>query len=288
MTIINQLFSAKLLAASALLMLQSLSVSAENEEVATPLAFTINCSGCHLLDKAVVGPSLVDIAKIYHKDEAAFIKWCVEPGKKRPQMPQMPSMAHVAEGDLKEIYQYIIKATKGTKNAKVQKGDLYAESPTMAARPRIIRTFIPDSGPASLYVALPTEEKHNLVWDTDLCRLRYITTGEASAWGYYRSNGNDLAKMGKKCYTENASLFTSELKPEFKGYRVKEGLPTFIYMIGEVEITEAIELEGNVIKRTFTGSPSLPVYQAPDRETKELRTTSQVSGQSLTVIHTAQ
>ena len=119
-------------------------------------------------------------------------------------MIPMPAMAHVSEPDLSEIYTYIQNATKGIKQANVKAGDPYPDGATMTARPRIICTFMPDTGPASLYIALPTDVKHNIVWDTTHCRLRYITTGEPNAYRYYKGSGTGLATTGDTIYTEES------------------------------------------------------------------------------------
>lgn len=265
---------------------QPLLLQAQNKTVEPPEIFTINCSACHHLKQVTVGPSLVEIAKLYKKDEAAFMKWCVSPGKKRANMAQMPSMAHISESDLKLIRLYILKATGGVKQIEVVKTDAYAKTATMTARPRIIRTFIPDSGPSSIYIALPTEGKHNVAWDADLCRLRYITTGEPNAWEYYKENGNALATMGETCYTEKNFIFTGETKPKFKGYRVKDSLPTFIYTLGEIKITEQIRMEKGAIQRVITGSPTLPKHLAPNHQSEQMQTSSSLDQQTLTITHT--
>jgi len=127
-----------------------------------PEAFTTNCQACHLLDQEQVGPSLVAIAKLYpRKKRKDFIKWCVDPGKKRPEMAQMPSMAHIPADQLSAIHTYILSTTKNKSNRVKSKEDLYGQSPTAVARPRVTRTFLPETGPASILFALATTEKHN-------------------------------------------------------------------------------------------------------------------------------
>ena len=43
--------------------------------------FTTNCSVCHLPDRQIVGPSLVEISKLYPNKETLpeFLKWCETP-----------------------------------------------------------------------------------------------------------------------------------------------------------------------------------------------------------------
>ncbi len=176
-----------------------------------PLAFTTNCQACHLVDQSLVGPSLVEIAELYPEDNLSdFVKWCIEPGKKRDQMPVMPSMVHVPESELVDIFHYIKTVTVGVQKVKRPQTDPYATQAESIRRPRVERTFVPHSGPASMIVALPTDRKHNLIWDTDQCRLRYISEGETSRWPYLRSNGNALAEIGEVCFVEEEPVFESD------------------------------------------------------------------------------
>jgi cytochrome c551/c552 len=223
-----------------------------------PQPFTINCKACHLIDQALVGPSLVELAKIYKGKPDEFLKWTRAPAKKRPKMIQMPSMAHVSDQDINTIYTYIVAATKGVTEKKSKNGDPFANHPHTTRRPRVQRTFLPNTGPASLYVALPGVAKLNLVWDTTLCRLRYITEGEHDDWPYLRSNGNAFATVGKTLYTEENSAFSLKsgiAPPSFRGYRInKDGLPTFLYKIGSIDIAETITGSDKTITRTFVVS----------------------------------
>lgn len=259
-----------------------------------PQAFTTNCAACHLLDQSIVGPSLVEVAKVYKDKPDEFLKWCVEPGKKRPKAIQMPSMAHVQAKDLTEIYNYIQTATKGVVEKKTKTGDPYADEPHTTRRPRIQRTFLPNTGPASLYVALPGEPKLNLVWDTDQCRLRYITEGEPVDWPYLQANGDSFAKTGKTLYTEAEaplSLKSGDTKPAFQGYKINgNGLPTFLYKLGSMEITETISGSDNSIARhiVIKGNPSNLNF--PSYDPGGIRPTQNISKEkgltNLTLTHT--
>ena len=227
-----------------------------SQAVEEPQPFAINCKACHLLDQALVGPSLVELAKIYNGKPEEFLKWTRAPGKKRPKMIQMPSMAHVSDEDINTIYTYIVAATKGVTEKKSKNGDPFANHPHTTRRPRVQRTFLPNAGPASLYVALPGEAKLNLVWDTTLCRLRYITEGEHDDWPYLRGNGNAFASIGKSLYTEEKRPFLSTSEDQttiFKGYRINsDGLPSFIYTIGPIEFVETITGSDKTITRTIS------------------------------------
>lgn len=260
--------------------------SATAQKLVPPQSFVINCQVCHALEDAAVGPSLIEISKLYpNKKKKEFIQWCIDPGKKRPEMAQMPSMAHISKDELTKIHKHILEITKG-KDLRVRvKEDLFKESPTATARPRVTRTLLPDTGPASLIVALPSKEDHNVVWDTDQCRVRYISAGKIDNFPYLKSNGNAVAKVGKVLYTEDV-LFTGDLPRQFKGYSVSEnGYPTFMYTVGDILISEEILLKDESIVRVFKAEVSLPPYEISEDENKEIATTSSASGNTLTITH---
>ena len=58
-------------------------------------------------------------------------------------------------------------------------------------RPFVQRIFMPESGPASIAVALPGTQ--NYCWDAGECRLRYVWRGDfVDASAHWRGNGKDL------------------------------------------------------------------------------------------------
>ena len=144
---------------------------------------------------------------------------------------------------------------------------------------------VPDSGPASVVVALPSESKFNLIWDTDQCRLRYISQGEVDRWPYLRSNGNALADVGEICYVEEASLFLEKSR-QFEGYHLSpEGYPTFVYRVGETQVTEKISMEGAVIVRAISATPSLPAHHRPESSGATLAVDAEATGRALNILY---
>lgn len=260
----------------------STALAADDAEFVAPVAFTNNCQVCHTLDRAVVGPSLVEISEIYpEKNRSDFISWCIEPGKKRYQMPQMPSMAHISEGELNNIFEYIKRVTVGVKRVKVPASDPYEGQP----RPRIERTFVPNSGPASMIVALATEEKLNLIWDTDQCRLRYISEGETNNWPYLRSNGNSLAEVGTICYVEKNPVFTSS-QTQYVGYELSvSGYPTFYYKVDDALVSEEITVDRESLVRTISASNGLPDFVFPKDEGGTLKIETRILDDALVITH---
>ena len=138
--------------------------------------------------------------------------------------------------------------------------------------PVVWRTFMPGASPAAFAIALPG--KQYLCWDAGECRLRYVWTkggfiqnnkrhwesnGKpvADFFGqpYYQArssllkpeNEKDLARtnLGNPFYdTEQAAdfpfRFGSEAapKPRFRGYRLVDGYPEFLYTAEGTDISE--------------------------------------------------
>lgn len=201
--------------------------------------YTLNCAACHLPDQGLVGPSLVEIRKLYLDKPDDFVKWAIAPGKKRPGAVEMPSMVHVGEPGLRAIHAHMMKAGDGLKEIPVRKGDPFATSPTQTARPQIQRIFLPNSGPASIAIAL--DDKISLCWDAGECRLRYAWTGGfIEGYSYWKGNGSAMAQIkGDVRYTEAASPLSHN--HSFRGYQIKGGLPVLSYTSGCVDVTESFE-----------------------------------------------
>lgn len=244
-----------------------------------PHAFTINCAACHLTDRVQVGPHFVYLQEKYPKTRRKqFIEWCKNPGKNNPEMPQMPSMVHVPDEELAKIHDYILSVE--VKSVRQQAGDLFKDT----RRPRIIRTFLPDCGPSALLVALPLDNKLNLVWDADLCRLRYLTTGEPDNYPYLSGNGNNLSKPGTEVYTED-SVFKADAKVTFQGYKINDGLPTFHYQVDGIAITEKLSVSDDALVRTITSATSLPPLDYQAQPSSKVDTRMEQSTQSVTLTH---
>lgn len=244
--------------ATALLLAASILSSAQQPD--GEQLHTLNCAACHLLDQGLVGPSLVEIRKLYLDKPDDFVKWALAPGKKRPGAVDMPAMIHVGEPGLRAIHAHMMKIAEGAKEKKIDKGDPFLHSPTQAVRPQIQRIFLPNAGPAAIAIAL--DDQVSLCWDAGECRFRYAWTGGfIDGYPYWKGNGSSVAQIkGKVRYTETTPLFPGT--PSFKGYEIKNKLPVFHYTIGGIEISETFEAlpDGKGFKRhiTSTSKPAVP------------------------------
>ena len=160
--------------------------------------------------------------------------------------------------------------------------------------PVVYRTFMPGASPAAFAVALPGN--HYYCWDAGECRLRYAWTKGGFIRGnqvHWSSNGKPVAKFNGLPYyraqtsklnpedykhlaetarstpfydTTEAVDFPIKIEgvdgfPKYKGYRLIQGYPEFIYKIGDYEIRELIQTSKNSlgITRKFSVSPKTPI-----------------------------
>jgi azurin len=126
--------------------------------------------------------------------------------------------------------------------------------------PMMYRTFLPETGPASIAVGMLNNLSY--CWDAGACRFRYLWKGGfldmTRNWGgkgkeradivgvvFYRENNDAPFRIGSKDHMP---------EPAYKGYRMKNRYPTFIYMLDDVEVTERITptIEKSGMKRVLT------------------------------------
>jgi azurin len=124
--------------------------------------------------------------------------------------------------------------------------------------PTVRRLFMPDSGPASIAVALP--DNYSYTWDAGSVGLRYVWKGgfikDLHQWPSPRPTSTPEIE-GDVIYRE--PLFSVrgadiEIKPnyQFLGYRLdKQGYPTFHYMINNMEVKESIRIQNDRMVRRF-------------------------------------
>lgn len=223
--------------------------------------FLANCAACHMVDRAHVGPSLIEIARLYRGKPDEFLAWCRQPQQKRQGVIQMPPMGHLGEENLKKVLEHILTVTEGKTEIVVQGVDRFRASPSMRKRPQVLRTFLPDCGPAAIAVAV--DERWSYCFDAGACRLRYVWSGDfVDAWPVWRGNGDGLAKIvGDVLLREERHPLQLPKDPvaRFLGYRLERGVPTFRYRLGDVEVQERITVAegGGALHRHFELSQPL-------------------------------
>lgn len=228
------------------------------------LLYTQNCAACHLPDQMVVGPSLIEISKLYAKKPKEFIRWATKPEKKRNGVIEMPSMAHLGEAKLLAIREYMLSASVGLKEKPAITKDPFARP---ARRPEIRRIFLPNVGPAAIAVALPGDL--NICFDAGDCRLRTIWRGDfLNTWAYDKGPGKPTATpLGKVLWSLPADE-SLQLRVKFHGYVVDAtGLPTFEYERDGAQFRETFVSDGRNLVRRFEVTATKPIAFELDRTT---------------------
>lgn len=227
------------------------------------LLYEQNCKACHLPDQMVVGPSLIEITKLYARRPKDFLSWAKQPQRKRTGVIEMPSMAHLGDAALLAIRDHMAEASKGLKEKKPDPADPAARP---ARRPEVRRIFLPDAGPAAIAVALPGDLSY--CFDAGDGRLRYVWRGGfLDDWAYYKGNGK--ARVG----LQGKVLWQAGPAPEprptkFLGYTVDAaGLPTFEYSRDGAMFRETIAGAGRQLVRTFAVETDAPIALTLDRAT---------------------
>jgi azurin len=132
-------------------------------------------------------------------------------------------------------------------------------------RPFAQRVFLPESGPASIAVALAGSQ--NVCWDAGECRLRYAWQGAfIDASENWAGNGSKLAALSatpwwqapKGEFPLRFGAATTDRPPvKFLGYAMNASGPEFHYRAGDTEVFE------QVLPRP--GAPGLTVHiRIPD------------------------
>lgn len=114
--------------------------------------------------------------------------------------------------------------------------------------PFLYRLYIDGASPAAIAVNLPDGVSY--CWDADLCRMRFVWSGEfvdnSDLWKGHIDAKSKI--LGEVFYRESKDPVIvigdggSGIEPIFKGYRIVEGrYPEFHYLINGIAIFERIE-----------------------------------------------
>jgi azurin len=113
-------------------------------------------------------------------------------------------------------------------------------------RPMVRRMFMPDSGPASIAVAL--SGRQNFCWDAGKCRLRYFWEGGfIDAEDYFISKGQSNARVLGKIWWrtgDRGPLRIGGAAPQgvkFVGYSIDQGVPEFEFTIDGHPVRERLQ-----------------------------------------------
>ena len=124
-------------------------------------------------------------------------------------------------------------------------------------RPFVQRLFMPNSGPASMGVALPGTQ--NYCFDSAACRVRYAWNGIfMDGSQHWRGSGKELAELGDVPWWTSGAFplkfgdrESSSLDFKFLGYSMKGEFPEFHFKVGAQEVFECVQPSGSGILLKF-------------------------------------
>jgi azurin len=141
--------------------------------------------------------------------------------------------------------------------------------------PAVSRTFMPESGPASIAVGFEDGQAYN--FDAGEGFLRYAWSGGfVDNWPHWRGNGNAFATIKGEIFFRSRMGVplrfgdrTEAGEVEFKGYRLDENdIPEFRYSLDGAEVRERIApRQGGGLVRTFRIETTEPVRLITEPET---------------------
>lgn len=73
------------------------------------------CSACHMFDKRLVGPPLMEVAEMYQGNPDGIITWVKNPGRRRMDYPPMQAIK-LTETQHKAVANYILDTVEAMKN----------------------------------------------------------------------------------------------------------------------------------------------------------------------------
>jgi mono/diheme cytochrome c family protein len=263
-------------------------VKADREELlkAGRQLMDTGCVQCHAFKgealPGVVGVDLEGVTQRLHADWLHdFLK---DPGalKARTRMPtffpngrsQNPDvLGGDTELQLAAMHAYLGDLANQPLPAKIEEARSKNYELTPTDRPIILRTFMPNAGTHAIAVGNP--QKVHFAFDAEQVRLAEIWQGRfldvegtwfvrsappASPLGDHRFQLPTAPMIARLESFETSWPSTANLPTQFRGYRVgRVGVPTFLYDIGQLEITDCIAaIDEHTLRRTISFKPKSP------------------------------
>lgn len=172
------------------------------------------------------------------------------------KMPAMKTDTNIPESRREdEIKEVVLTPPSPSKEGSSH----HMDHPYENIPPFLYRTFMDDSGPASIAVSLPQDLSY--CWDAGQCRLRYAWSGgfldNSIIWKGHVDASSKI--LGTIFYRDNSqfpiTIDGTQADPEirFKGYRLVDKYPEFHYTIDGTDIYELIlpKEDGKGLIRNF-------------------------------------
>lgn len=225
-----------------------------NDEMMHNVLFTVPGKRLHVVEAAIaLGadgfakhfvpeiPEVLSATPIVQPGEKFVLKFTApEQPAKYPYVCTFPGHGYVMHGVMFVAKERPPELDQLLKSRTEETTSQVTEIPLSKAK--LMRTFMPESSPAAIAVALPGG--HSYCWDAGNCRLRYVWRGNFiqrnGSYGRWRILPTIL---GQVYYREPKLPFRikgdcDEPTVKFLGYRFIDGIPEFRYKLGQAEVRE--------------------------------------------------
>ena len=272
-------FKLKLRCATALIcLLQPVLAEPQGASEKVPDLFVSQgCAACHHLEQPgqanqlIVGPTMAEVGSHYANDPKGLetILHSLKMGAKgKWGQNEMPPQSHLTKENAEQLAEWILTLRKKEKPSGGAKAGGHAPEPAfhnplisekrvgtvveVGDAPVVYRAYLPGASSRAIAVGLPQQLGGiSYAFDATECRLLYVWSGGfldmEKAW---TGHGGWYAKpLGAKIY-QAPSHFPLRIgkpnglseKPElvFKGYRMVEGQPEFLYQVNGQDVAHRI------------------------------------------------
>lgn len=237
----------------------------------------LSCLSCHDFKGAKSGGDLrgPDLARVYQRLNPAWItRWLSDPSQVTPGTAMPNFFAAMSPAQAEEKIRAILAALSlGEDLPSLEGMNPGADAYTLRVKdePILFRSFIVDASPQAIAVGLPGLVSY--CFDAKEAKLLYAWSGDfLDVKKVWADRGGEAARpLGEKFFVAPSEFplrLSLNLKPviRFKGYRLREKLPTFMYEVDGVPVTETllVEFESESLTRKFEiGAGSGPVRFLP-------------------------
>lgn len=203
----------------------------------------LSCINCHdfkgYVSLGTRGPDMVEMRDRLR--EEWFKRWMREPLRIQPGTSMPNFFASMAPAEVERKSDLLWSCLSAGRDMPLP-GGLEESRNVIVVRdvPVVIRTFMPDSSPASIAVGLPGGVSY--CFDADIGSIRYAWYGDflemTPPWS--GRGGQPAIVLGRR-FGDFPGV-PRKLDYRFKGYRLVRGLPEFQYTVGGVEASQRISV----------------------------------------------
>ncbi len=249
----------------------------------------LGCVTCHgLKDRKSLGVPVINLSHTVERLNPSYFKaLLLNPQVTQPGtlMPPLFMTRKTADHDIEQIWTYLKELDQQPLPEGLLRNDDYELKPEKEGRPIVFRTFMEGVGTHAIAVGYP----QGLHAAFDALRVRWALLWKGrfvDAFGTWQDRAMPPAKpLGDALMTLGTEVSLRKPgapAPEFKGYRLdKQGLPTMLYNLGEIEVEDRLQPIANGFEHVVTAKGkglSEWTFQGIGKDGKEVKLAPDASG----------